>query len=434
MMCAERENPSGAEHSGRPRAAKLCIVGNHTCANRGDGSILRGLIAGIEDRIPDAELSIISRFAGASSYLLGRDVLDDAVFNHGRGHRIKHRLYLAAKHRACVFAAKCPVLARKVRWPEAIEGSYRLFCNQDAIIQVGGSFFIDLYGSGQYDTFMIELAARRPIVLAGHSLGPFRTRRSRKLARFALSRVQRIVLRESKSIDYVQQLGLPDDLWTLGGDTAWLAPQPDEQAMKKAEVALADLPGPFVAMSARVLSPFDISLGVKQREYESRFTRMLDWVVESGYTVVGVSMCTGLDGYDRDDRMVALRIRSKLRYPDRMAVLMDEFNDLEIAAILSRCELTIGTRLHSAILSIHTGTPAIGIAYEHKLPGTFKALGLDDMLITVDAMASDRSKCLIRDVLENPREARQRVSQGVKQERKRAWVSIDAVEECLGRK
>lgn len=48
---------------------------------------------------------------------------------------------------------------------------------------------------------------------------------------------------------------------------------------------------------------------------------------------------------------------------------MDELNEVEIDEILASCELTIGTCLHLAIISMNFGTPAIAIDYEHKLAG-----------------------------------------------------------------
>ncbi|STE96177.1 Colanic acid biosynthesis protein [Escherichia coli] len=49
--------------------------------------------------------------------------------------------------------------------------------------------------------------------------------------------------------------------------------------------------------------------------------------------------------------------------------MMDELNDLEMGKILGACELTVGTRLHSAIISMNFATPAIAINYEHKSAG-----------------------------------------------------------------
>ncbi len=41
---------------------KLLILGNHTCGNRGDSAILRGLIDSITLQDPTAEVDVMSRY------------------------------------------------------------------------------------------------------------------------------------------------------------------------------------------------------------------------------------------------------------------------------------------------------------------------------------------------------------------------------------
>ena len=73
--------------------------------------------------------------------------------------------------------------------------------------------------------------------------------------------------------------------------------------------------------------------------------------------------------------MVALNLRHLVNDPSRYHVVMDELNDLEMGKLLSACDLTVGTRLHSAIISMNFGTPAIAINYEHKSAGIMQQLG-----------------------------------------------------------
>lgn len=58
---------------------KLLILGNHTCGNRGDSAIMRGLLDAIRQQAPEAEMDVMSRFPVSSAWLQGPDYCRPAV-------------------------------------------------------------------------------------------------------------------------------------------------------------------------------------------------------------------------------------------------------------------------------------------------------------------------------------------------------------------
>lgn len=65
---------------------KLLILGNHTCGNRGDSAILRGLLDAINILNPQAEVDVMSRYPVSSSRLLNRPVMGDPLFLQMKQH------------------------------------------------------------------------------------------------------------------------------------------------------------------------------------------------------------------------------------------------------------------------------------------------------------------------------------------------------------
>ena len=65
---------------------KLLILGNHTCGNRGDSAILRGLLDAINILNPHAEVDVMSRYPVSSSWLLNRPVMGDPLFLQMKKH------------------------------------------------------------------------------------------------------------------------------------------------------------------------------------------------------------------------------------------------------------------------------------------------------------------------------------------------------------
>ncbi len=65
---------------------KLLILGNHTCGNRGDSAILRGLLDAINALRPETEVDVMSRYPVSSSWLLNRPVMGDPLYSQMKQH------------------------------------------------------------------------------------------------------------------------------------------------------------------------------------------------------------------------------------------------------------------------------------------------------------------------------------------------------------
>ena len=86
---------------------------------------------------------------------------------------------------------------------------------------------------------------------------------------------------------------------------------------------------------------------------------------------------------------MALSVKDKVKNTEKISVVMDEINDAQLGFLLSKCEFTIGTRLHSAIISMNFGTPAIAINYEHKSKGIMQSLSMDILSVSVQGLFTD---------------------------------------------
>jgi colanic acid/amylovoran biosynthesis protein len=377
---------------------RILIVGNHTCGNRGDAAILRGLLECLEGAIPGSQIDVLSRFPTSSEWLLGRRLHKDTLNSY----------YVeAGKQRLGSIRAK--VLRRFIPWllhahmmksgisrfiglPRRHREYITSLAAYDLVIQVGGSFFVDLYGPTQYDHALCALLAGRPIFFIGHSVGPFEHPLFRKISQDVMARVDALALREEVSLKHMADGQIPQTKVRAAADTAWLVSTGDPA------YAAAS---PAVAVTFRELAPFDKRLGISQDTYEAAFAELLDAVADAGYRVQALSTCTAIDGYPKDDRMIALRVRNRMRNAAAMDVEMDELNDVELGNRFAQCALTIGTRLHSAIMSMNFGTPAVALAYEHKSEGVMKRLGTSELSMPVRSLLDGSLKTKVLGLLQD---------------------------------
>jgi colanic acid/amylovoran biosynthesis protein len=392
---------------------RILIVGNHTCGNRGDAAILRGLLECLESAIPGCQATILSRFPTSSSWIMGR-TLDVDTLNAYYNENAKGRLGgLKAKLLRRFIPWLLNAHATGSAWARHIDlpRRHREYIDSlkayDIVIQVGGSFFVDLYGATQYDHALCALIAGKPVYMIGHSVGPFQNPLFRKISQDVMARVDALALREEVSLKHMADGQVPVDKVRTAADTAWLVSTGAAPPMHNE---------PTVAVTFRELAPFDKRLGISQETYEKAFAELLDAVADEGYRIQALSTCTAIDGYPKDDRMIALRVRNRMRRAEAMDVEMGELNDVQLGDRFARCVLTIGTRLHSAIMSMNFGTPAVALAYEHKSEGVMKRLGTSELAMPVKSLLDGTLKAKVLELLKDEA-LRPRIAQAVAREK-----------------
>lgn len=374
---------------------KFLITGNHACANRGDAAILRGLLHYLDSQSGVCYL-VTSRHPDSASYFMGITALPDILFIE----RINQRASLLKKvywrllpyYLALLISLFSNKPTAIKRWlPGYLRRQVDELALFDSVIQVGGSFFVDIYGTWQFEHAICAIVADKPLYLAGHSIGPFNGWLFRLYSRFVFKHVSWCGLREQLSELQAKQAGIALNNPVVGADTAWLVPS------LPAKVAKTNT----IAITVRDITPFSKRLGIEQREYEMAIASLVDHLTTQHYKVTLYSTCTGIDGYANDDRMVAWRISSLCQHTPRPQIEMRELNDVELGHQLATCRLTIATRLHSAIISMNFGTPAVAINYEHKSAGIYTDMNISDYAVDMTALKSNALKLKVDQALQD---------------------------------
>ncbi|SQI22967.1 Lipopolysaccharide biosynthesis protein WzxC [Salmonella enterica subsp. arizonae] len=151
---------------------KLLILGNHTCGNRGDSAILRGLLDAINHFQTEAQVDVMSRYPVSSSWLLNRPVMGDPLFLQMKQHnsaagvmgRVKKVFRRRYQHQVLLSRVTDTGKLRNIAIAQGFTDFVRLLSGYDAIIQVGGSFFVDLYGAPQFEHALCTFMAKKATV------------------------------------------------------------------------------------------------------------------------------------------------------------------------------------------------------------------------------------------------------------------------------
>jgi len=380
----------------------------------------------------------MSRYPVSSSWLLNRPVMGDPLFSQMKQHntaaglvgRVKKVLRRRYQHQVLLSRVTDSGRLRNIAIAQGFTDFVRLLAGYDAIIQVGGSFFVDLYGVPQFEHALCTFMAKKPLYMIGHSVGPFQDAQFNQLANYVFGHCDALILRERVSLDLMKHSQINTDKVEQGVDTAWLVDHhhDDFQASYAVQHWLdVAAKQKTVAITLRELAPFDKRLGTTQQAYEEAFAEVVNRVLDAGYQVLALSTCTGIDSYNKDDRMVALNLRGLVNDPSRFHVVMDELNDLEMGKIFAACDLTVGTRLHSAIISMNFGTPAIAINYEHKSAGIMQQLGMPEMAIDIRHLLDGSLASMVADTLGQLPAINTRLATAVAAEREHGLQMVKSV-------
>jgi len=240
-----------------------------------------------------------------------------------------------------------------------------------------------------------------PVVLYNSSLGPVHSKAGKK----ALTRVVRcadlMILRDKDSFELLEYLGLEHPAIFEGADCALnVEPAIDSRFAKMCEKAR-------LFESHRHVVGFNINSYVDAfvREDGSSFGR--DNLVELyAETVDRVIEILDVDVIfvetQHMDMGIAEQVMEAIRSKDRIRIISNkQYNYKEISAVLKRCDLFVGMRTHSLILSAAMGVVPVGILTYPKNRGFMRTIGMEKNLIAFRDLTVDRYVELIVNTFEH---------------------------------
>lgn len=130
-----------------------------------------------------------------------------------------------------------------------------------------------------------------------------------------------------------------------------------------------------------------------------------------------------------DDRAVGEQLARLMRHPIHR--LEREYRPEEIKGVIARCDAFVGCRMHANIAALDSGVPVLAIGYSHKTRGILHDLGLDDWVLSSQAIEADALIGRIESLFAGASGYRTRLAAMLPEMRRRSAESIDAVVRIL---
>ncbi len=233
-----------------------------------------------------------------------------------------------------------------------------LYQKADVIISTGGDTFSDDYGA-PLEVFG-ELYQARQVgaftMIWAASIGPFKNSKMARHWANALQQIHLIGVRENKTLDYLREYGVSDNVIRVA-DPAFLLPRHPVAIKKPQSTRIVGL-----GMSGLVSR-----YGATQQQYIEASTQFAQQLLEDSNTEVWLVAHVIVEGHNDAD--ICRTVAQRLNNPARVKLIEPSYNACQVKYAIAQCDYFIGARTHSTIASLSSGIPTLSIGYSVKAVG-----------------------------------------------------------------
>jgi polysaccharide pyruvyl transferase CsaB len=346
---------------------QIFIVGYYGFRNLGDEAVLSAMLSGLRGRLDDPLFTVSSGDP------------EQTTSDHG----------VAA-----------------VQWQDvsSMVGAIR---TSDLVIIGGGGLFHDYWGVNpesvlskqhygiSYCATPAVLAAlrRAPLMIYGVGVGPLLSDDARGMTRAVFDLAAVATVRDAESRGELEKLGVEADRVEVTADPAFGLPSPTVSDIAAAEAQIGGPgKGPLLGVCLR-----GWNVDTDESVLMQAVAGALDGFVEAHNAQVILVPFSDLDEELTDDTRVAEKLTGMIRAYDRVTVCSVPATPVAARALLSRCSLVLGMRLHSLLFAATEGVPMVALAYDPKVTHLMTALDAEGWCLDLP----DASAHTIRDRLED---------------------------------
>jgi len=392
------------------------VVTNSHSNNRGDEAAQRSMIDILGQMLPGDRFTVLTVWPAGMQLKEETEVLR-TFSSMNRSFPFFHLPFIIVWVILRLVGIRWSFLNRKFQLFKAL----KRFVEADFVISSpGGPYFGDLYRSHEIGEHLLHILVaklfRKPVMIYGMSMGPFRRHWRNIIRRYLLNKVEVITLRDPISREYLEDLKLTKPVVVVTADSAFQS----KVGIGKARLAevmaeqIGDCRGrPLVGITptgARWNFPGVDDVGQVMADYERTIGAAIDHVVEK-YNAI-VVFFPQLYGRSSDMGLIE-SIIEQTQSRESIRVLSNKLDSDIQQAVISQMDLMIGNRYHSVIFALKSFVPTVCIAYEHKSAAVMQEVGMAECLIDIKYLSSDSLIQIIDATWSHREEIRARLKPGV---------------------
>ena len=257
----------------------------------------------------------------------------------------------------------------------------------------GGDSFSDIYGMERllYVSLpqILVLLLGKPLVLLPQTIGPFKGRFAKGIARYILHAADQVYSRDFRGIEELNKLiDFPKNGSKVGFsyDVGFALDPIAPSSINFVGISPPYQSRPLVGLNVSGL----LLMGGYTRknmfglrsDYRELIRELIPFLIEE--RLMNVALLPHVTGEEPEsDTNACEEFFRNLgeEFKGRLGILRGRYNQNEVKYVIGRCDFLIGARMHACIAAVSQCVPAICIAYSDKFVGVMGTIGIEDMVV-----------------------------------------------------
>lgn len=371
---------------------RVAIVNTTYLANKGSMGRMEGMINCLEESIPDANVTLLHRY-----YKQDKDTFAKQLIEEHPNLEVKEHPWFRETNLSLLTAVGSIArfgffvswhalynLLRKLGVP--FKNGHQRY---DVIVDLnliepdrptGGTDLVSIVGIffAFFNTWYTTMIGKPPVIVCSATIGPYRSRILRCLAKHVLNKVDIITLREKHSQSYLELLGVNKPRVYLSADLAFLLEPANTEriaTMLSSSNVTPDVK-PLVGIApVAAMHPL-----LPQPKYTQLMAELSDFLIEDlNATLVYIT-------HTYQDKLVTEGVYQQVKNKGEVRII-PSLSASEIKGIIGMCDIFICSRFHALVASTSLSIPSLGIvAYSrNKFHGIIgEKMGQENYLLDID--------------------------------------------------
>lgn len=306
---------------------------------------------------------------------------------------------------------------------------YSAYEEADLVICPGGHLFTSMNPLISLWTYAISLLLakkmNKKVIALSQSVGPFKGMNrgiSKFISQIALKNIDLIYLRDASSEFFFKKLDLKNVPYQFAGEIVYSF----NHLVKDKKEKFKEIEKDKINIGITIHHLY-YRYYMSRDEYIKIMSDFCNYLIREVNDINIVFIPMEYTNEGPKDRLIISEIIDRITKKDNVHVLTKDFQPEQILCLMKQLDFFIGTKTHSIVMSLVSGTPTLSISYHEKSNYFMKEWGVEKYAINMQNLDKENLQKLFDNLYKNNVEIRKNLKESRKHMEKKSEKNFEII-------